>query len=406
VCVALLAAGLFLWLGWYSLVAGTSRLVSDYGVRAHAAEAVELAARLTPSDPEGQFALAELLTDAGDLAGAARAYEQAIALRPRDYVLWLELGKARDRLGDTEGALAAFREAVRLAPFYAQPRWQSGQALLRAGRSEEAVVELRRACESDPALYPNFVQTLWHAGGRDPQALARDARPQTPEQTLVVTKFLIKAGAAPDAARLLRASGADIPEDARRSLVADLIAAEDFADAYQVWSEGRAATAGSFVDGGFEAGARADEEGFGWHFARETQGIRFSLDADSPREGSRSLKVEYTGASDPSTPAVSQLVTVEQGARYRLTFAARTRELVTGGPPFVQVSSASKTGEVLATLAPLTPALNDWREFATEFQVPQGASAIRVALKRQPCATSPCPAFGILWLDAFELKRL
>jgi hypothetical protein len=158
-----------------------------------------------------------------------------------------------------------------------------------------------------------------------------------------------------------------------------------------------------FDDGGFEAEAHADEL-FGWRFARDGQYVKLSLDSDSPREGSRSLKVEYAGASDPNAAAVSQLVPVEPGARYRLTFSARAKDLVTGRPPFVEVVSASKGGGTLATLPTLSPEMNEWRDFTFEFTAP-AAGAVRVALKRQPCASSPCPAFGSVWLDAFKLQE-
>jgi hypothetical protein len=380
-------------------------MVSDYAVRAGVPAAAEASVGLAPADPEAHYARANLLADAGEYAAAARAYEEALRLRPRDYVIWVELGKAREEAGDAEGALEALRRASSLAPFYARPRWQLGNALLRAGRREEAAEELRRAAEGDPGLYANLVETLWQAGGRDPRALLRDARPRTPEQTLAVVRFLVRAGAAGEGLKALRESGASLPAEARRTLVADLLSAEEFAGAYEVWSEGRGAGAGSFADGGFEAEARTDEEGFGWRFAGGVQNVRLSLDADSPREGARSLKVEYAGNSEPATPAVSQLLTVEPGARYRLTFSARTKELVTGGPPFVGVVSAAKSGEALAALPPLPASTAGWQDFSSEFNAPP-SGAVRVALKRQPCASSPCPAFGSVWLDAFELRRL
>ena len=400
--VALLVAPFFLWCAWGALRAGASRMVSDYAARAGAREAADAAVALTPSDPEALYARANLLADAGEYTPASRAYEEAIALRRRDYVLWTELGRAREESGDSGGALDALREAVELAPSYARPRWLLGNALLRAGRREEAYDELRRAADSDPRLYPNLIQTLWYASGRDSSTLARDARPRTAEQTLAVVTFLVKSGAAGEGIKVLRESGAKLSTESQRSLVSELVSAESFKEAYVIWSEGRGPSAGSFDDGGFEAEAHADEL-FGWRFARDGQSVRLSLDSDSPREGSRSLKVEYVGASDPNAAAVSQLLIVEPGARYRLTFSARAKDLVTGGPPFVEVVSASKGGGTLATLPTLSSEITEWRDFSAEFNAP-AAGAVRVALKRQPCASSPCPAFGSVWLDAFKLQ--
>jgi tetratricopeptide (TPR) repeat protein len=393
------------WLGWTSLRVGASRLFNDHAQRTRAPAEAELAVRLAPADPDAHFARAWLLSNAGEREGARLAYERALELRPRDHVLWLELGKLLERGGDTEGALRALGRATELAPHYAQPRWQLGNALLRAGRTEAAYGELRRAAGADPSLYPNLLQAVWHASGKDASALTRVAAPRTTEETLAVIRFLVREGAGADGLRLLRESGAALPPEARRPLVADLIAAEEFAGAYEVWSEGRGASTGSVADGGFEAGARTDEDGFGWRFERDVQAIKFSLDSEAPREGARSLKVEYAGGSEPSARAASQLLAVESGARYRLTFSARTKELVTGGPPVVEVVSAAKTGGTLAATSPLPRETDGWRDFSLEFTAPQ-VGAVRVALRREPCASGPCPAFGSLWLDAFELRRL
>ncbi|HEX8290760.1 MAG TPA: tetratricopeptide repeat protein [Pyrinomonadaceae bacterium] len=404
VAAALACSALSLWCAWAAVRAGASRVVSDYAARAGSKEAADASVALAPSDPEAHYARGNVLADSGDYAGAASAYEAALGLRPRDHVIWVELGRAREETGDTAGALEAFRRAVALAPFYARPRWQLGNTLLRAGPRAEAVAELRRAAESDPRLYPNLVQTLWHASGRDPGALMRDARPLTPEQTLAVVRLLVREGESGQGLKALRERGAELTDDARRTLVADLIAAGRFAEAHSVWSGGRDPV-GSLTDGGFEAGARSDEDGFGWRFAGRGQNVRLSLDADSPREGARSLKVEYAGNSEPAEPAVSRLVAVEPGARYRLTFSSRTKELLTGGPPFVEVVPAAKSGGALAESAALPASTQGWQEFALEFTAPE-AGGVRVALRRRPCATSPCPAFGGVWLDAFELRRL
>jgi hypothetical protein len=379
-------------------------VLSDYAGRVLSREAADAASALAPSDPEAHYARGNVLADSGDYAGAAPAYEEALRLRPRDYVIWVELGKSREETGDTAGALEAFRRAVSLAPFYARPRWQLGNALLRAGARAEAVGELRRAAASDPRLYPNLVQTLWQASGHDPRALVRDVNPRTTEETLALVRFLIKEGESGAGMELLRGSGARLTGEERQTLVKELVAAERFEDAYGVWSEGRG-PAGTLADGGFEGEARSDEEGFGWRFAQGGQNVKLSLDADSPREGARSLKVEYAGNSEPSQPPVSRLVAVEPGARYRLTFAARTKELVTGGPPFVQLTSAAKSGEGLAETAALPPSTDGWQDFTLEFTAPP-SGAVRVALRRRPCASAPCPAFGGVWLDAFELRRL
>ena len=366
----LLCLAVILWAGIWAFRAAVARTFADYALssgrvinESGSAESLMLpadeAVKYSPGDPEGHFARAVILAYMGRAGESSDAARAALALRPRDFAIWLRYGQSLEEAGDAARAELAFREAVRLAPHYARPAWQLGNMLLRAGSRDEAFVELRRAASSDPALYPNFMQTLWYATDKEAASFARAARPETSEQTLAVVTFLVKSGAAREGLKALRESSAKLTPEARRSLVSDLIAAESFAEAYEVWSEGQAdKTADAFADGGFEGEIRTDEEGFGWRFARDARGVAFSLDSDSPREGERSLKVEYAGASDPSARAVSRLIPVEPGTRYRLTFSARTEELVTGGPPFFEVVSAAKSGEPLRSSALASTATN------------------------------------------------
>ena len=413
---ALLCLAVILWAGAWAFRAAVARTFADYALstgrvinESGSAESLMLpadeAVKYSPADPAGHFARAVILAymeRAGESSDAAKA---ALALRPRDFAIWLRYGQSLEEAGDAARAELAFREAVRLAPHYARPAWQLGNMLLRAGKRDEAFVELRRAASSDPALYPIFMQTLWHATGKEVASFARAARPETSEQTLEVVRLLVKSGAAEEGMKALRESGARLTPEARRRLVADLVSAEAFAEAYAVWSEGRdGETADALADGGFEGEVRTDEEGFGWRFARDARGVALSLDSDSPREGGRSLKVEYAGASDPSARVVSRLIPVEPASRYRLNFSARTRELVTGGPPYVAVVSAAKPGDTLAAAQPLHAGTSTWQDFSIEFDAP-AVGAVRVLLTRQPCTSSPCPAFGGVWLDAFKLQE-
>jgi O-antigen ligase/Flp pilus assembly protein TadD len=411
---ALLCMAVILWAGIWAFRAAVARTFADYALssgrvinESGSAESLMLpadeAVKYSPGDPAGHFARAVILAYMGRAGESADAARAALALRPRDFAIWLRYGQSLEEAGDAAGAELAFREAVRLAPHYAKPAWQLGNMLLRAGSRDEAFVELRRAAASDPALYPIFMQTLWYATGKEAVSFARAARPETSEQTLAVVTFLVKSGAAGEGMKALRESGAKLTPEARRSLVSELASAESFIEAYGLWSEGRGPGAGLFDDGGFEAEAHTDEV-FGWRFARDSQYVRFSLDSDSPREGSRSLKVEYAGASDPNAAAVSQLVPVEPGARYRLTFSARAKELVTGGPPYVAVVSAAKSGETLAASRPFPAGTTQWEDFSIEFDAP-AVGAVRVLLTREPCSSSPCPAFGGVWLDAFRLQE-
>lgn len=401
-------------------------MMSEYGSRTNSSQAIELAVGLAPADPEAHYARAALLADAGNHAEAIRAYERTLGLRPGDYVLWVELGKLREQSGDAEGAIREFREAVRRAPFYADPRWQLGNTLLRQGREEEAFDELRLAATVNPRRYPRLIALAWHAsGGSDARRLIEITRPQHPSESLLVARYLIKQNHAGEAMRLIRERGVDISEADRRTLLDELLDARRFREAHELWASTgsdagtRSLTAddagSSITDGSFERELRFDAAGFGWQIARrqgETN-VKLSLDATTPRAGARSLRIDFGGNSAPSSSIISQLVLVEGGRRYRLSFSARTQDLITGGLPFIRITDAGRAAEareaaaVLAETPTLPPGTSDgWQELTAEFTTPNEASAVKISVVRRNCAEVSCPAFGHVWLDGFSLVRL
>ncbi|MFL6210367.1 MAG: tetratricopeptide repeat protein [Pyrinomonadaceae bacterium] len=399
------------WGIWQSARAGTSRLISDYGVRTGQLLPADLAVRLTPADPEAHYARAGVLADAGALDEARAAYERAISLRPADYVLWLELGKLREQSGDVDGALAAFGEAVRLAPYYAEPRWQLGNTLLRAGRTADALAELRQAAMREPSRYPSLLNLAWYTAKQEPQTFVELINPTTTRAHLLVARFLAAHDAAQLAVAQFRAADADNTETEQRDLLKELLGTRHYAEAYTVWAAGHAdaPAPGQLSNGGFEQPIQLDDIGFGWQLAHELgEAVKLSLDTTAPRAGARSLRLDLAGNAAPDAELAAQLVLASAGTRYRLRFAARTEELVTGGPVFVRVTVANAQKDVaLANSALLPTGTSDWHDYVIEFTAPADARALRVAVTRQSCVggSNPCPVFGRLWLDEFKLEQ-
>jgi len=403
---------------------GISHLLTDYALRAGLLIAADRAVTFSPSDPAASYARAATLMSAGEPAAAASEFERAVALRPRDYLLWLELGQARDQAGELEGAIAAFKEAARLAPYYAQPRWQLGNTLLRAGRYDEAFAEMRRAAASNPGLLPNLIDLAYGLYDGDVAAIEQAVQSQTPAAYCWLARLCARNGKADEALRLFRAAG-PIPDQERQALMAELFTAKRFSEAYEIWASGRqqsdrallpkgsheGANEGrvAVIDGGFEDEIKTDAAGFGWQIWREPRSISVSLNAREPHNGSRSLLIEWSGDLPPSTPVVSQLIIVEPKTRYRLSFWARAEELVTGGLPTVTVSDPD--GERLfGQSAPLsqanTQASNGWSQYSVEFVTTAETRTALIAIRRQSCASAPCPVFGQTWFDDFTLNGL
>ncbi|HEX8709856.1 MAG TPA: tetratricopeptide repeat protein [Pyrinomonadaceae bacterium] len=419
------------WGVWCAWRVAAARLITAHARSAGLLEQADRAVALAPNDPEAHSARGFVLLNMERPEEALPEYERAAALRPRDYFLWLELGQALDVANDGPGAEAALRQAVSLAPSYAQPRWQLGNVLLRANRRDEAFAEFRRAASSDPSLLPGIVDLAWGSTGGDARSVEQLIRPETPTAQVALAKFFVRHGATVEAMTLFRAAGG-LPEQERRAVLTELLNAGRFEEAYEVWRGGSGAAqgaradghisltgggslidggslieGGSLTDGGFEGRLSRDEPGFGWQPAPDAEHLHLSLDTTGPRSGAHSLRIEFKGDADPNRAIISQLVLAAPNARYRLRFAARTHELVTGGPPLITVSGrSSKESRLLALSAPLSGERAGWQEYAFEFRTGEATRAVLFELKRQNCGPAPCPIFGQLWLDDFALERL
>jgi hypothetical protein len=396
---------IFAVLIWNAGRAGLAALLSSYAATTNQIAAADAAVEFSQGDPEANYLRATMLKENNDLVGAITGYNQAVSRRPDDYVLWLSLARARSLNEDTAGALAASRRAVELAPFYAKPRWQLGNLLLRAGEHDEAFKELRLAAASNPTLLPVVIDLAWQLSDGDAQFVMQSIQPQTPETYLALAQNFRKRGAAVEAIAMYRSAG-DIGKQDRGSYLLELTSAKRFKEAYALWLLGHPANAidgvGVISDGGFEQESNLDEPGFGWRTANKVPTLH--LDTSAPEEGRSSLRVDFDGNSDPTSPVISQLLLVEPATHYQLRFAARTEEIVSGGPPHLIITDANDS-RVIARSEEFPKQTAGWQYFTVDFNSTDTTQAIQITLQRQQCTTSPCPIFGRLWLDAFSLRK-
>jgi len=203
----------------------------------------------------------------------------------------------------------------------------------------------------------------------------------------------------------------NVTDEKRRELVQVLSTAGAYAEAFGVWRNNTTFPGdagllkGKIYDGGFEATLTFDDTNFGWRPARDVAGLNLSLDTNAPHAGSRSLRLDFNGNSSPDSPIVTQLVLVEPVTRYKLSFAARATNLVTGGPPIVTIKDATTPSLRLAGSAALPANTAGWQLYGVEFLTGSSTKAIIISLQREGCASSPCPIFGSLNLDSFSLER-
>lgn len=390
---------------WVAVSAGLASVLSSYAVATNQLSSADLAVTLSPKNADAHLWRAALLEANGDLPSAVSEYQRAATLRPQDYVLWLALARASEMAGDAPQAIAAGHEAVNLAPYYAEPHWQLGNILVRAGELDEGFRELSIAANSNGTLMPGVIDLAWHLFGGDAKAVERAMQPHTPESYRALAAYFRQHDAVDDAIAMFDAAG-DYAQADIRDYISELVAKKKFAQAYSLWRRRHdVAAPENLNDPGFEQESDLTEPGFGWLSAEPPPATcRFTLDAVNPKEGKFSLRLDFTGDFDPSTPVISQLTLVQPLAHYQLRFAARSENLLSAGLPIVAIVDPN-TRIAIAKTEQVPRSAEQWRDYAIDFTTGPATTAIQVAVEREGC-TAPCPIFGRVWLDGFSLRKL
>jgi hypothetical protein len=389
---------------------GLSQVLIIHALTAGNLSAANKATEVTPKSASAHVADAALLTATNAPDQARVELERAVSLRPTDYLLWTRLGLLRDQTGDNAGAIKAFDEAVRRAPFYSEPRWNRGNVLLRGGQYEAAFSDLNQAAQSNPELVPGLVDLAWGISRGDVKLTEELAQINTDSKRIAFARLLARRGKSQQAVAKLAEVGT-VPERVKRELVEQLMTQKEFKSAFEIWKRGQGSNTsgpagGVIYDGGFEGPLSFGEAGFGWRVARDLQAVAISVDSSAPQSGAKDLRVEFNGNSNAVLPLVTQVVLVEPAKRYRINFASRSQDLVTGGLPIVVVTDASGDLRRLGQSVTLSKGTSDWQVYSFELTTTAQTSAVLLSLQRENCTTSPCPSFGSIQLDSFSLEQL
>ena len=388
---------------------GFSRLLTRYATAANSLAAADQAIQLTPDDPDAHRARAAVLNRLHRPAEAEVSLEMATRLRKDHAVQWLELGTTREELedeagGDEAGALAAYDQAVRCAPYYGQVHWQRGNLLLRLGRYDDAFADLRRAAASNRKFLPNVIDLAWSLTKGDVSQTQALVQPGNDEERVEFARFLARKGQGAALVEQVGLLTTPLSDQNRQELTRLAFAAGTFDAAYRL-SSGSVKTK-EIVNGGFEEPLLRNDTPFGWNVSSAQTKPKLAVDVSERAEGQRSLQITFEGDWGVSATApISQTMVVQAGQRYRLSFALQTKDLVTGGPPRIVLTDATNN-QILAKSDAFSQTANTWQQMNVEFTVPAKSEAVVVSLARDNCSSSPCPIFGVVWLDAFALTKL
>ena len=374
-------------------------------------EVAELAAALAPSDPQTHYALAVLREKTflpEELEKSLAGYEMAAALAPHDFRLWLALGKARERSGNAAGAEAALRKALELAPNYAQIRWTLGNFLLRQGRTPEAFAEIRKAAEGNETYLRPAISAAWLAFQGNPGEIRRNFGDSAVLNAMLAA-FLAAEKRFGEALEIWKSLPAEDKKTRFRAegqtLFAQLLAAKKYRDALSIYNEIAAPGEQTFAaeqifNGGFERDVKPKGASvFDWQLGDGFQ-PQIGFDDAQKSEGSRSLVVVFNSADGRDFRNLSQLIVVEPGKNYELSFSYNS-DLKTAATFRWQVTDSA--GNILAETENLAEKA-DWTKLSLPFLAPADAEAVTVRLVRVKCPQGICPIAGKIRFDDFQLR--
>src|SRR5215217_2082875 len=400
--ISLLGIALCLFLIQASARFGFSRLLTRYALITHSTSVADAAVSINPSDPDTHRARAAAYNSEQRQAEATQSLDSAVSLRYRDDYLWIELGNTREELADTQSALAALDQAVRWAPHYAHTHWQRGNLLLRMGQANDAFSELRTAAAANPRYAPNLIDLAWGISRNDLKTTEALLEIKDDNQRLALIRYLARNGKGSEVLDQIRLLTAPPSTETKNELVRLLFDSKAFNASFALWRPSGKMREPSLVDGGFEDRLVFSDGKFGWIFTPSPTSL-LTIDASEKLSGAQSLVINFRGAWPPKTP-LSQIVIVEPASTYRLSFAVKTKDLVTGGPPVIVINDATND-QLLGKSENFPTATSPWTKLNVDFTTLPSSQAAVIRLQRNNCDSSPCPIFGTLWLDEFSVEQ-
>ena len=398
-----LAIALCLFLIQVSARFGMSRMFARYALATNSTEVADTAVKFAPSDPETHRARAAVFNRQQRPAEAAQSLETALTLRYRDDYLWIELGNTREDLGDTQGALAAMDQAVRWAPHYAHTHWQRGNLLLRMGRANEAFTELRTAAAANPRYAPNLIDLAWGISHNDIKTTEALLEIKNDNQRLDLIRYLARNGKGSEVLNQIALLTTPLSTENKNELAKLLFDSKAFDASFALSQPDGKFHDPQIINGEFEEPLVLNTSGFDWIIAPQ-QKSRFAIDVSEKSRGEKSLRINLDGSWTPGTTLLSQTFIVKPARTYRLTFAVKTKDLVTGGPPLIVITDATNN-QLLGKSENFPTATTPWTKLTVNFTTLPTSQAAVIRLQRNNCDSSPCPIFGTLWLDEFYVEQ-
>lgn len=390
------------WAAFGALRGGFGDYFAAAAKREKSIETAEKARRFDPENPEILKLKGVLQSDAGDYDAAVESLAEGAKLRKNDFHVFLRLGYAFSKKGEFEAARENYLRALDLAPNYAQPRRYLGRLLLKTQNYDEAFAFLRQSAELDSENYPETLRLGRRYFPADFDALEQATASGAPALKKEQARYFIKHRIFTENLREFL-EGNQLTEKERNLFIKRLGELQEYHLANEIWRTARGFDEKDFlIDGGFERGAINDQSGFGWQFDAANQNVELGIDYADKHTEKQSLTMNFKGETKLNTPILAQIAVLKENAPFRLEFAFLADNLVSAANPSIVVSDA-EFSEIVARYELKNSATKSWQKVSLDFRAPASGVAL-ISVVRESCQMSPCPIFGQIGLDSFQVR--
>lgn len=413
ILVGLIAAAIFF--GWFSISLQLGNMLASLTPvnDPNAKQVADFSHSISPRDPITNWLKGSIEKEQfseASLASSISYFEEMVRHAPNDYRYWLELGRAYEQNENYEKAEKSLKRAAEIAPNYSNVYWHLGNFYLRRGDERQAFASLRKSAAASNVYREQVYPVVWDYFEND-KAKLEELVGDNPDLRAGLAKFYAVKELATDSLRIWNTLGDDEKEKNKNVLrvIAQAMyekryyrSAAEFVKQLGIEPETQI---GNMQNGGFEAPMMAEDNPvyFAWYYAKKDK-VEIRTDPTKKKEGGKSLRVSFNAFSGTEIKNLSQIVPVESGKKYRLSFWLRTENLKSAGTPLFEIVNANDQ-KIITTTANFPSGTQDWTQIATEFSTPANSEAVMIRLDRAYCGDA-CPVIGTIWIDDFNLESL
>lgn len=368
---------------------------------------------LTPGDGAGWDRIGQLRqSDFANLniPEAIAAYRKAVTVDPRSPHYWSDLATAYEVAGDNARAQDAYAHAKEAAPLSAEVAFSYGNFLMRNGNYPQAYKELQQAVRSDPKLLPLAISRTWRA--LESVDRLNQILPVTSDAYLQAVDFFASNHQMEPALmewRHLMALGQPVSLASAFPFLDQLIHDDRADDTRRVWSEARAAAGMPAEAAGRSLIWNGDFKqdfangGLGWRWS-PVQGATIDFDSQPGPDGSRALRLDFTGGSNINLGAPWQFVPVQPQTTYHFHASMRTEDITTESGLRFSIFDPNHPNAVGVLTENLT-GTHPWNALDTNVTTGAETHFLLVRLFRAPSRLFDNQLGGTVWIAGVSLMQ-